>query len=250
MKLSELLEYTAEQYLDDRTELVAGDADSLWSDEFLIRQFNEAQRRLARDAWCIQTFDEPEVGRIVLRTDKPIYDLHPSILRVKYAIPEDQDWPLGRTNDWRLISPRPFAAAPFDINSQSNSTSGRPLAIATDVATRQLRVFRTPSAAEDGLRLRLNIVRKAISELSVNDLDAEPEVPEDYHYALCTFAAGKALTLPNVDGQAKADGRELLAEFADEVKRARRDRQRAEMEPSTWGFASDTARLDGYGYPA
>ena len=47
MRLSEMLEYTAQQYLDDRTDLVDGDPDSLWSDEFLVRQFNEGQRRLA-----------------------------------------------------------------------------------------------------------------------------------------------------------------------------------------------------------
>lgn len=245
MKLSEILEYCAGQYLDDRTDLVEGDPDSLWSDEFLIRQFNEAQRRLARDAWCIIKEGEAACGRIALVTGKAVYDLHPSILRVLLATPSDQEWPLGRTSDARLRTPRVFNTEEplFDINNLSASAPGRPIAFSTDAGTRQIRFFRTPSSTENGLAVNLKVARKVLVPLSIDKLDDEPEVPEDYHYALAAFAAGRALTLPNVDGQMKADGRALLAEFDTACKEARRDRQRAEMEPATWGFSSVTALL-------
>lgn len=244
MNLAELLAYTAKEYLDDRTDLVDGDADSLWSDSFLVRQLNEAQRLLARRAWCIIDIGHPTAGVVVLKTGVATYPLDKSVLRVYDATPEDQEWPLGRTSDITLRMPRLDADVPFDINNLSVSTPGRPIAMASDAATRTLRVFRTPSATENGLRVILKVARLPVEWLTLDDTDASPEVPEDYHYLLCTFAAGKALTQPNVDGQMKADGRLLLAEFDAAVKEARQDRQRAEMSPATWGFDSATAVLD------
>ena len=80
--------------------------------------------------------------------------------------------------------------------------------------------------------------------MSVDHLEARPEIPEDYDFALCTYAVGRALTMPNVDGAQKVEGRALLDEFAVALRDARRDRQRAELEPARWGFASSTASLD------
>lgn len=250
MKLSELLLYVAEQYLDDRASLVDGDADSLWSDEFLVHQLNEAQRLLCRRAWCIIEEGVPPAGQIVLATGKAVYDLHPSILRVYLATPTDQEWPLWRASDTQLRMPGIFSTedVPFDINSVTASSPGRPLAFATDAGTRKLRVFRTPSATENGLIVNLKVARKVITPLSIGNMDAEPEVPADYHLLLGTYAAGKALTQPNVDGQMKTDGRLLLKEFDGAVKEARQDRQRAEMEPVRWGFSSSTAMLGGGGF--
>jgi hypothetical protein len=243
MNLQEMLDYTASQYLDDRTSLVDGDPDSLWSDEFLVRQLNEAMRKLVRRAWCIIDEGHAVAGRIALVTGKAVYDLHKSVLRVYFATPTDQTWPLWRTSDAVLrgacISP---ADAPFNIDSPTET--GRPVAMATDVGIRQMRVFRTPTVTENGLVLNLKVARLPVVWLTVDDLDAEPEAPEDYHELMCRYAAGRALTLPNVDGAQKAEGRALIAEFNDEVREARQDRQRAEMEPSRPAFSSVTALLD------
>ena len=73
-------------------------------------------------------------------------------------------------------------------------------------------------------------------------------MPEEYHELLCRYAAGRALILPNVDSEFRTLGRELISGFNDEVKEARQDRQRAELEPAQWGFSSTTAILDS-GYP-
>lgn len=243
MNLTELLEYTASQFLDDRTDLVDGDPDSIWSDDFLIRQLNEGMRKLARRAWCIIEEGVPPAGVLVLATNKAVYDLHKSVLRVYLATPSDQTWPLARTSDAVLRGARVSTDGNFNIDTSSTTETGRPLAIATDAGTRQVRVFRTPSSTENGLAVNLKIARLPIVQLTVDDMDAEPEVGEDYHELLCRYAAGKALTLPNVDGQFRTLGRDLLTEFNDEVREARQDRQRAEMDGARWGFASDTARL-------
>jgi len=243
MNLAELLKYTAGQYLDDRTEMVDGDGDSLWSDDFLVRQLNEAQRKLARRAWCIIEEGVVPAGVISLVTGVAVYALHKSVLRVYWAMPSDQTWPLARTSETRLLGQRNVDDGNFNIDTSVVAETGRPVAFATDAGTRQMRVFRTPSATENGLAISLKIARLPITWFTVDNMDGAPEVPEDYHELLCRYAAGKALTLPNVDGQQRAIGRELLAEFDQEVREARQDRQRAEMEPAAWNFVSSTASL-------
>lgn len=255
MNLQEMLSYTASEFLDDRTELIDGDDDSLWSDSFLCRQFNEAQRILTRRAWVIIETGVAPAGIVVMQTGKVLYSLHRSILRVFDATPSTQTLPLGRANDielrnTNLISPYPpddFGA--FEIGEAASlagnvtNTMGTTLAIATDAGSRTLRVFPPPSALQSGVIVALKIARMPINFLSLDDTEACPEVPEEFHIALCEFAAGKALTLPNIDGTQKADGRLLIAGFQQVVKEARQERIRAEMGSNRWNFASTTALI-------
>lgn len=249
MNLGEMLEYTAEQYLDDRVDLVAGDADELWSDAFLVRQFNEAQRRLANGSWCIQEYGVAPVGVVTLVTGKELYPLHKSILKVYDATPTTQTAPLGRTDDIKLRTHAAVGQDAFTIGEAAAlagttaAQTGTPLVIATDAATKTMRVYPAPAAAQNGLRVLLKIARLPINQLSVEDLKACPEVPEEWHLALCEYAAGKALTLPNVDADQKPEGRRLLDAFAETVLEARRVRQRMELNDSRWGFNTQTALL-------
>ena len=87
MTLDDMLTYTASELLDDRTELVTGDNDDLWSDEYLCRQFNEAQKILARRAWVIIEYGTTPAGSITLRTGVSVYPLHKSVLRVYDGTP-------------------------------------------------------------------------------------------------------------------------------------------------------------------
>jgi hypothetical protein len=89
----------------------------------------------------------------------------------------------------------------------------------------------------------MKVARLPIKELTLDDIDASPEVPEEYHLQLCEYAAGKALTLPNVDADQKPEGRRLLAAFDLIVKEARQERQRAEAGTNRWNFSSTTAVL-------
>lgn len=250
MNLADLLTYTASEFLDDRTALVSGDPDSLWSDQFLVRQFNQAQRLLCRRAWVLIDYAHPTAGTIVLKTNVAQYDLHKSVLRVFFAVPSDDTTgkPLGRFTDLQLRVPQPSTLDElvdnFVITSPDWDGTGRPLGVATDSGSRTLRVYRTPSSTENGLKLYLKVARLPINWLTLDDLEAEPEVPEDWHDDLMKYAAGRALTLPNVDNEQKAEGRRLLAEFDEAVKEARHDRQRAEMTPNTWYFDSSTAVLN------
>lgn len=249
MNLEEMLEYTAEQYLDDRTDLLDGDPDVLWSDAYLVRMFNRGAKILARRAWVIQEYAVAPAGVITLATGKVLYPLHKSILRVFDATPSNQTSPLGRGDDIKLRNPYPPSSDAFDIGQAAAiagttiNSPGAPLAIATDAAFRTMRVSPPPAAAQSGLLVYLKIARLPIVELTLDNTDGICEIPEDYHEDLCEYAAGKALTLPNVDSQNKGDGYKLLDAFDAVVKEARRDRQRAELNGSRWDFCSTTAVL-------
>lgn len=248
MILSDMLTYTASELLDDRTTLVDGDADSLWSDSYLVRQFNQAQKILARRAWCIIEYGKTPAGIITLRTSISLYGVHPSVLKVFDATPSTLSSPLGRSDDIVLRSDTPHSDFnAFEVGEAAalaSTEAGAPRSIASDAGTRMIRVYPTPTATENGVQVALKVARLPLVELTLEDTDAEPEIPSQWHMDLCTFAAGRALTLPNIDGEQRSLGRELLAEFNEVVKEARRDRQRFELGSSRWAFSSSTAILD------
>jgi hypothetical protein len=253
--LASMLQHTASEFLDDRTELVEGDNDSLWSDEYLVRQFNSAQNILCRRAWAIIEFGKAPAGVIALRTGVSLYPLHPSVLRVFDGTPTTQSAPLGRTEDARLRDTSlgtPYPADDFsavEIGMAGSlaggfaELSGAPFAFASDAASRTLRVFPPPTSAQSGLRVAMKVARLPINELTLDDVEAEPEVPAEFHLQLCEYAAGKALTLPNVDADQKTEGRRLLTAFDEVVRQARQERQRAEASTYRWHFSSSTATL-------
>ena len=247
MILSEMLEYCNE-YLDNKSALVDGDPDELFSDTSLVTHLNQAMRVLCRRAWVIREYGTSPAGVIVLRTGVSLYPVHASVLRVVDSTPSTLSSPLGRTDDAILRSDTPhddFDA--FEVGEAAAlaaTETGAPRAIASDAGTRLVRVYPTPTATENGVQMALKIVRLPITWLTVENLDAEPETPRDYDMDLCTYAMGKSLMRPNIDTQMKVDGREMLSEFNDVVREARRDRTRFELGSSRWAFSSSTAILD------
>ena len=248
MLLSEMLTYTASEFLDDRTDLVDGDPDSLWSDSFLVRQFNQAQKILARRSWCIIEYGVAPAGIIVLRTGVALYPVNKAVLKIFDSTSSTASSPLGRADDIVLRSDTPHddydAFEVGEAAALASTETGAPRAIASDAGSRMVRVYPTPTATENGVKMALKIARLPLVELTLDDMEAEPEVPEQWHLDICEYAAGKALTLPMADQDQKVEGRRLLDEFNETVKEARRDRQRFELGSSRWAFSSSTAILD------
>ena len=244
MKLEELLEHTAKDFLDDRTDLVDGDPDELWSNKVVVRYFNEAQRRLCRRAWVLVDTSHPQAGRIVLATGKTLYPLHKSVLKVLAVTPTGQLAPLAHSTDARLAGRLPEDPDDFDASLVEPITPGPPLAISTDAGTRLLRVAPAPAVAQNGLVVALKVARMPSCDLTIDKMDAEPEVPEEWHLEVISkYAAGKCLTHPNVDDSAKTEGRRLLAEVEAAIHEARQERIRLWSAPSKFWFASTTACL-------
>ena len=242
MNLGEMIDHVR-TYLDDNTELLSGDPDKLWSDALIVQFLNEGQRILARRSWCIIDEGNAHAGVIVLATGKVVYPLHKSVLRVLMAVPTDQEWPLAHADNRVLRTSRPFDDWIFDVNDVSTSSPGRPIAFSTNAGTRIARLYREPTADENGLRLILTVARLPVTWLTIDNTEGTTETPEDYQLNICTYAIGKCLLLPTADSANKTDGRLMLKEFDDACKEARQDRQRAEMHSSRWGFDTATALL-------
>lgn len=244
MNLGELLTHTANEYLDDRTDLDDGDDDSLWSDKTIVRYLNEAQRILCRRSWVLIDIGHPVAGVIVLQTGKEDYPLHKSVLRVYKATPTDTDLALARTTDSRLSYASPANPEFFDVNTPTTATPGRPLAITSDIASRTVRVFPVPSSVEAGIRIELKVARMPVCFLDVTKKAESPEVPEEWHLDLCKYAAGQCLTRhADVDAELRSVGRSLLDDWERALKEARQERTRQEYAEPRPRFASSTAYL-------
>lgn len=241
MKLSELLEQVAQDHLDDRTDMLDGVADSLWSDKTITRYLNEAQRILARRAWVITDIANATAGVLTLVTSKATYALHKSVLRVYYAQVDGDAAPLPIAADRALLGYMVPDMDYFDVNQVATLTPGPSRAWAPDAATRTIRIYPPPSSTENGTRVLLKVARMPITWLDVSNKDACPEVPEDWHDALAIYAAGRCLRQANVDSQSRAEGQRLMEEFDAKVREARQERARMEYSGDRPHFASDTA---------
>lgn len=242
MILEELLDHTAKDLLDDRTDLVDGEPDSLFSDEVIVRYLAAAEERLCRRAWALVDIGHAQAGVLTLVEGKTLYTLHPSVLRVLTATPTDEEFPLHRTTDARLVAYRGESPDYFDVNASDTIAPGRPLAFTTDAGTRRLRLFRTPSADEAGLKLVLQIARLPVCKLDVAKVKESPEVDAQWHLDMCNYAAGKCLLHPNVDSQQRADGKRMVDDFERAVRECRQERERAWHAEPRPQFSSSTAR--------
>lgn len=244
MILEELLTYVGKEHLDDRTDLVDGEADSLWSDETIVRYLNEGQRILCRRSWVLVEIGQTPAGTIVLVQDKVLYPLHKSVLRVFDATYDADATPLQRLSD-DAIRGRVFVdpEIPFNPDAYTVATPGRPIAMATDAGTRMLRLDRAPTATEAGKKLTLKIARLPICPLDAAKPEESPEIPEEWHLQLADYAVARCLMLPNVDSAAKVDGRLMLATWDRVVHEAKQERMRAEMSHGAWCVNTTTAVL-------
>jgi hypothetical protein len=238
VELSELLDHVG-HVLDDRSAMLNGSPDSLWSDEVLVRYFRKAEEIFCRKAWVLRDSTTAACCTITLVAGQKDYNLHASVLRVLSVTPADSDIDLVRVN-YDTLRPR-FDAQPsdhWDVNLQYTDTPGRPVWYATDIANRVLRVRPTPRAQDvaDIGTLRLRVARMPLVALTAEDVDNEPEIPEEYHLDLVDYVAGMALSHANVDNDGKRDAKGFLGQFFSSVRSARGDLQEAHGAPAQFRF--------------
>lgn len=246
MRLSDLLTELRENILHDRSDRVAGSPDYLWSDATLVRYINEAQRRFARKALVIRDNTTPDITQVTLQTGVSEYTLHPSVLAVISAKVSTDQADLARAghsafNTYR--QPDPYF---FDTSALTTLPPGKPLAYSTDetlglddydsVSAVVLRVYPTPSAEFNGTVIKLRVVRLPTCDLTTNNLNAVPEIPQDHHLEMLDWAAYLALRIVDIDGGAPARAAEFRASFEAHVKEARDAAMRKLFAPAQWGF--------------
>lgn len=230
MTLDELLRELRTNVLRDRSDIIAGDTDSLWSDETLLMYIKDAERRFARQTLILRDSTTPEVARFKLKTGVTTYPLHASVISVLSARLINTSNDLLRSGHAILAQASPPEFLTFDPTAPYTVAPGAPQAYYTDetmvFATQNavtLSVYPAPSATEDGKVLFLRTIRLPLSGYTADDLGRESEIPEDYQLDTLEWAAYRALRGFDSDAGAPTSAAEHKNAFDDAVKRATKE---------------------------
>lgn len=249
MKWSDILIETSTAVLRDRSNIVSGPSDELWSDEQLLRYLNDAENRFCRRGLVLRDGTTEEVISFKLKTDQVEYPLHPSVLAVVSAKLEGDEVDLVRLGHTILNAQRTiFPAQVYPEWAWATPvTPGRPNGYLSDdylvhsdgVSKVVLRFNRIPTADENGLEVRMRVCRLPLCEATVDTLDNSPEIPEDYHLDLTEWAAFRALRNHDADTEALAKASAHEARFKKAVEECRFDQLRKMFTPVGWGFGAN-----------
>lgn len=247
MNTQESLDELRNSLLRDISTLKSGPPDHYWPDETLILYLNDAQRRFARMSLCIRDDTTPDVCQIVLISGTDIYGLHPSVISVTSARHQDNTQDLRRVQHATAVN---FSNVDVDITEMALvQTPGKPTSYSTDEgldpadshATR-LRLFGVPTDSandtETGKIVYLRTIRKPIEKLSIKKLDAELEIPEDYHLDMLEWAAYRALRNLDIDAEDRAKATAHKTRFEEAIAECKAEVKRKMFQPLSWSFGA------------
>lgn len=227
MNLGDQLDELRKNILRDRSDLIAGDTDSLWSDETLIKYIEDAERRFARQTMLLRDSNTPEVTQIRLISGTKLYAAHPSLLAVISARYDTDDFDLQRSGHGLIAQYTPPEFLSVDPTMLYTVTPDRPTAYYTDetlMYARQGRItvsfYPPPGDNEAGKLIALRVIRLPITAYSLDDLDRESELPEDYHLDVLEWAAYRAQRGFDGDAGAPTVSNAHKDAFDDAVKKA------------------------------
>lgn len=244
MNVQELLDELRNNVLRDRSGLLAGDSDQLWDDTTLVTYINDAYRRFARRTLLIREQTNPEVTQITLSTGTFIYALHTSVLSVLSARYDTNTGDLPRAGHGLLDTRVNDDPLYFDAATMGSLAPGAPKVFSTDEAIDpagpqpqiNLRVYPAPSSVENGKIIYMRVARSPLDALSADDLDAELEIPEDYHLDLLDWAAFRALSNHDVDGGDGGKADECKARFEKLIEDVKTETRRKLFSPQGFVF--------------
>lgn len=246
MNLRDLLDELRVGMLNDATDRVAGTSDYLWTDARLVRYINEAQRRFAVQGLVIRDNRTPEVTQITLVAGQQDYPLHESVIAVMSARKATDLVDLRRVGHAMLSTVGMPNDTWYDPVSYTGMAPGSPQAYSTEEGlTDQLgdtwsqatiRFYPVPDAAAAGTVIKLQVVRKPLDELTVGDLSASPEIPEDHHLEMLDWAAYLALRIVDDDAGNPKRAADFAQSFEAHVTEARKLAMRKLFAPMPWGF--------------
>lgn len=242
--LQDLLDELKKGILRDSSSILSGPEDSLWSDTSLVRYIDEAQMRLATIGLVLRDASTPAVTQVKLSAGKSDYTLHPSLLAIISAKYEGDDRDLVRTGHTALSAYQPPSGALTFNPDTADLPPGKPVAWASDEqldmksgasGIMHLRIYPEPSADYTGT-VYLRTIRKPLNPLTLDNLEASPEVPEQYHLGMLDWAAYRALRNIDSDVGNVSESKSFREPFDDMVTQARRDTLRKLFAPTSWGF--------------
>jgi hypothetical protein len=246
MKFGRLLRILRDDILHDKSDQSGAEySDYLWSDETLTDFINEAQRRFAVGSLCIRDHTTPEVCDFQLIAYQREYQLHPSIIAVISARLDGAKMDLARAGHSQFDTYRQPDGYFFNTDELQQYPPGAVVAYDTDegvtaddYGSMQVMNFRAypPPKPQYVRRVKLRVVRKPLQELSLQNPDMRPEIPDDHHMDCLSWAAYLALRIVDRDAGDAERAQEFKAQFELDVRRARDIAMRKLFTPAQWGF--------------
>lgn len=246
MILDDLLVELRENMLHDRSDLVAGTSDRLWSDVTLVKYIEEAQRRFARRSLCIIDGTTPQFARFTTVALQGTYTLDPAVVAVKSLRFDEDAFDLVRGGHSQFDTYRTPDNVLFDSAQFTILPPAKPLAWSTDEETAadstgsfgvvRVRLFPKPSTTYAGKTISMRVARLPKVRLTAANLSVYPEIPEDYHLPMLDYAAYLALRIVDHEMGDPARASEFLNSFEAHVTEARAEMLRKNFTPHPWGF--------------
>lgn len=217
MTLEELLDELRENLLRDVSTAVDQDVEGeLWSDRALVRYINDAHEKFAARALCLRDATTPTVTQITLVAGQQHYTLDHRVRAVLTAR-MDPNRRLGRTSHGFGLIGGKQEISPASVTIECTRT-GLPEVFFTDYQTDSIGFYPVPSAAEAGLIVHMQVARLPLEKLTQQDLEAVPEVPEEYHLDMIEWAAWRALRNHDVDAENMNKASAHKTRFEDALK--------------------------------
>lgn len=198
MTTDELISFTRYNKLRDRA------VPPLWPDDVVVVYLNEAQQRLAT---MTDSFVE-ENRELEITAGQRVYPLDSDIVFV-YAI-QLAGYPGER------LQPSTEGWTPDD------NVASRPTRYTLDRAMQSIRFYQIP---DQDYTANLRIARLP-APLSLDSLDATPELPEQNEHALMDWAAYRCFTHDDADGRNDTAAEKSLQRFNEHMNKIKRDNYR------------------------
>lgn len=233
--------------------MIAGDTDSLWTDETLLRYIGDAERRFARRSLILRDATTPEVTQVTLKADTQMYPLHRSVIAVlsaRYTDASGNFYDLRRSGHALITDAVPMEMLQWEPAEpySSQMPPGAPLAYFTDEtlvyarnARMALGVYPLPAQLQDGSVLHLRVIRLPLCGYrnSETDLGRESEIPEDYQLDVLEWAAYRAQRTFDGDAGAPTSAEEHRKAFEEAVSSATREAKRKMFGNTQLGYGAN-----------
>lgn len=192
MQLKDLVEELRENILRDTSTAVAAKSEGyLLSDRSLVRYINDAQSRFAARTLCLRDESTPEICRVALVEGQDSYPLDKRVIAV-YGVTTDRRLSIHRTT-YAYMTGGGSADQSLSSAAWLHADAGCPRFFYTDRESGRIGIYPAPNADYAGHTLLLRVARLPKEELVAEKINAEPEIPAEYHLDLLEWAAWRAL---------------------------------------------------------
>lgn len=246
MNLGEQLSELRENILRDRSDIIAGDTDCLWSDETLLRYVKDAEWRFARQSLIIRDGTTPQLTQVKLKAGVKDYPLHHAVLAVISGRYEMDIFDLQRSGHSLVMQANPPEFLSWNEPVDAAIPPGKPLAYYTDetlVYASQskvtLSIYPVPSDAEDGKLVNLRIIRLPTTCYTRDNLDTESQIPESYQLDVLEWAAYRAQRTFDADAGAPTSADAHKAAFEASIAAATKEAKRAMFANMTFRYGTN-----------